>query len=187
MTARLRASPRGVPLCGTMSAVDHLIDFAVGLAASTISFALWLPQARATWRSRRDPEALRALSRATQWLVVANALLWAVIGIREGNLWIAAPGAVNGPLAAWTLWLLHRAHAGDDPDPALAGLPAAHRARRSLRGRPSSGTLLDDPLDEWLVYVAGPRPDPAEAATRPIPVAPWLPPGMSEAPRILRL
>ena len=82
----------------------------IGAIASVISFVLWLPQARTTYLHRHDPSALSGLSRGTFMLVLANALLWGLYAVLTKALWVGAPGLINGPLALWTLWLIHRAN-----------------------------------------------------------------------------
>lgn len=86
-----------------------LIANAVGAIASMVSFVLWLPQARTTYLHRHDPVALSGLSRGTFLLVLANASLWGLYAALTDAFWVGAPGLINGPLAAWTLWLIHRA------------------------------------------------------------------------------
>lgn len=101
----------------------------LGFAGSLISFVLWLPQARATYRARHDAPILAALSAGTPALVVANATIWGMYALLTGAFWVGAPGIVNGPLAIWTLWLIWRArhqvrstadtaHATPEPHPA---------------------------------------------------------------------
>lgn len=77
----------------------------VGAVASAVSFVLWWPQARKTFLLRKDPEALAGLSRGTFFLLLVNAVAWAVYGAMTGAFWVAAPGLVNGPLALWVLVL----------------------------------------------------------------------------------
>lgn len=86
-----------------------MIEHLVGFTASTIAFVLFLPQATKTWRLRHDPNALRGIALGTQWLVVANAVLWFLYGWLTQAFWIAAPGFVNLPLAAATIYLVKRA------------------------------------------------------------------------------
>lgn len=84
-----------------------MID-ALGFAATVISFALWLPQALSTYRNRHDAQALSGLSVGTFVLVLVNATLWGLYAVLTGAFWAGAPGIVNFPLAAWTLWLIWR-------------------------------------------------------------------------------
>lgn len=86
-----------------------MLEHLIGSAASVIAFALFLPQARATWRNRHNAAALRAVSLGTQWLVVTNALLWFAYGAVTQAFWIAAPGFVNLPLAMVSITLISRA------------------------------------------------------------------------------
>ena len=81
----------------------------IGVLGATISFVLWLPQARSTWRARRDPRALSAISVWTQLLVALNAVVWFVYAGLLGEFWVGAPGIVNLPLALLTVYLVLRA------------------------------------------------------------------------------
>lgn len=85
-----------------------LINF-LGLTASVISFILWLPQARVTWLSRKDPEKLRGISIGTQLLVMLNATIWAVYAVLANSLWVGVPGLVNFPLALITVIIVLKA------------------------------------------------------------------------------
>lgn len=80
----------------------------VGAIASVCSFLLFLPKAVNTWRVHRNPEALRGISKGTQYLILCNATLWFLLGFLEQNVYIALPGVVNLPLAVFTLVLIHR-------------------------------------------------------------------------------
>lgn len=81
----------------------------LGALASSISFALFLPQAMKTWRTRNNPAALSGVSVGTQVLLLANASLWGLYGWETGAFWVAAPGLVNAPLALLVIGLILRA------------------------------------------------------------------------------
>lgn len=94
----------------------------LGLIASTISFVMWLPQARATWKHRNSPKELAGISLGTQFLVVVNATVWGIYAFITGAYWSGAPGAVNLPLALLTIVLIFRAKKMSKEAEALAGL-----------------------------------------------------------------
>lgn len=82
----------------------------VGAIASVCSFLLFLPQAVSTWKNRKDKQALKGISKGTQWLIICNATSWFILGFLEQNIYIALPGVVNLPLAVFTLVLIHRSY-----------------------------------------------------------------------------
>lgn len=98
----------------------------LGLTASIISFVLWFPQAMQTWRVRNDPQAMAGISVGTQWLLVANAIIWASYAVLAHAWWSGVPSLVNLPLALGTLYLIYRTRrllgVDEDPVPAEAGL-----------------------------------------------------------------
>ena len=96
-----------------------------GLAAAVVSFVMFVPQAARVWRLRHDGEQLKGVSQAGQWMLIANAALWAVYGIGMGAYWTAIPSFVNAPLAAVTLYLLRVAPSGSAATPVqvLAATP----------------------------------------------------------------
>lgn len=81
----------------------------LGFFGTLISFILWIPQARAVWRSRKDPHALRAVSISTQLLVVINASIWFIYAYVLKEFWVGAAGFINMPLAFLTIYLLLKA------------------------------------------------------------------------------
>lgn len=80
----------------------------VGFLASAVSLVLWWPQAVRVWQLRHDGTELGGVSIATQVLLLANALLWAVYALLTGSFWVGAPGLVNAPLALGTIALVRR-------------------------------------------------------------------------------
>lgn len=88
--------------------MDTWIIEAIGFLASAISFTIFLPQALRTWRVRNDPIALAGISTGTQLLILANATLWGVYAVLTGAFWVGAPGLLNAPLAAFTIFLIYR-------------------------------------------------------------------------------
>lgn len=98
--------------------MDILITEVIGFLASIISFTIFLPQALRTWRVRNDPIALAGISTGTQLLILANATLWGVYALLTGAFWVGAPGLLNAPLAALTIFLIHRSRSS-----AVAAIP----------------------------------------------------------------
>lgn len=78
----------------------------LGFVAASISFVMWLPQARATWRHRHNPVELAAISLGTQFLVLVNATVWAIYAVLTEAYWSGAPGLVNLPLALLNIYLV---------------------------------------------------------------------------------
>lgn len=85
------------------------VENLLGLIASTISFVMWLPQARSTWRHRNSPTELAGISMGTQLLVLVNATVWGIYAVITGAYWSGAPGLVNLPLALLNIYLITRA------------------------------------------------------------------------------
>lgn len=104
-----------------MTTLD-LITEATGFLASLIAFILFLPQARRTWQVRSDAHALAGVSTGTQWLLLANAVLWGGYAVLAEAFWVGAPGLVNAPLAIATLLLISRGRTQArnlDPNPCV--------------------------------------------------------------------
>lgn len=114
-----------------------MLEHLIGSAASVIAFALFLPQARATWRNRHNATALRAVSLGTQWLVVTNALLWFAYGAVTQAFWIAAPGFVNLPLAMMSIALISRARRKNSRRRTAGGPAQAPGHQRGQRAQPA--------------------------------------------------
>lgn len=81
----------------------------IGFTAATISFIMWLPQARITWKHRNSPKELQGISKGTHCFVLVNATLWGIYAVMSESYWAGAPGLVNFPLSLITLILIHRA------------------------------------------------------------------------------
>lgn len=115
----------------------------LGLAASTIAFILFVPQARLVWAQRAEPEKLAGVSLSTQFLLLSNAALWAFYGFETGAFWVAAPGIVNGPLAVTIVVLVlrsRRSQASPRPSAPTDGhereqTPSRNGRRRSMGAR----------------------------------------------------
>ena len=74
--------------------------------ASVISFVLWLPQASTVWSRRADTLAMAGVSLGTQFLVLANALIWGLYALETKAFWVGAPGLINAPLAIGIITLV---------------------------------------------------------------------------------
>ncbi len=81
---------------------------ALGLAATSSSLLLWLPQARTTWQNRNDPVRLTGISAATQWLLLSSSLLWGTYGLVIQSVWVSVPNIVSIFLAVATIVILRR-------------------------------------------------------------------------------
>lgn len=81
---------------------------ALGLAATTASLLLWIPQARTTWQNRNDPVRLAGVSAATQWLLLSSSLLWGTYGLAIQSVWVSVPNIVSVFLAIATIVILRR-------------------------------------------------------------------------------
>ena len=80
----------------------------LGLAATTASLLLWIPQARTTWQNRNDPVRLAGVSAATQWLLLSSSLLWGTYGLAIQSVWVSVPNIVSVFLAIATIVILRR-------------------------------------------------------------------------------
>ena len=89
--------------------MDGILIHFIGFIGSSLSFILWIPQARLTWKNRKNPEKLSAVSVGTQWVVVANAITWGIYAVLTGAWWAGAPGVINLPLAVGTIFLISKA------------------------------------------------------------------------------
>lgn len=81
----------------------------IGAIASSAACITWMPQARQTWRNRKDGEALSALSLGTQMLVALTSATWIAYGISAQTYWACVPNFVILPLALWTITMVSRA------------------------------------------------------------------------------
>lgn len=93
----------------------------VNIVAPLIAFGMFIPQAVQTWKIRKNPEKLSAISPGTQWLILLNATLWFVLAVDLQSFAVGAPGFVNAPLAIATLALIY-----------FAKLSEKRRGRESL-------------------------------------------------------
>ena len=79
-----------------------------GFLASLITFILWVPQSTHTWKNRNKPEVLKGISLGTQWLMITSSIFWLGYAILAPAYWSGAPCLINIPLAAITIFLIHR-------------------------------------------------------------------------------
>jgi len=88
--------------------VEVILINVVGFIGSSLSFILWIPQAKLTWNNRHSPEKLAGVSKGTQYVVLANATTWGIYAALTQAWWVGAPGLINFPLALGTLLLIRR-------------------------------------------------------------------------------
>lgn len=81
----------------------------VGACGTVLSFTLFLPQARRTWRNRYRADRLEGISVVGQFVILANAAVWGLYAGLADAFWTGAPGLINAPLAICTVILLVRA------------------------------------------------------------------------------
>ena len=88
--------------------ISSVLVNALGLAATSASLLLWLPQARTTWQNRNDSVRLTGISAATQWLLLSSSLLWGTYGLAIQSVWVAVPNIVSIFLSVATIVILRR-------------------------------------------------------------------------------
>lgn len=119
--------------------MDLIITNLVGFVASSFSFIMFVPQARAVWLNRKTPAALEGVSATGQWMLLGNATLWAIYAVLTGAFWVGAPGLVNAPLAIVVIILLRRSHNLEPSDD--CGHPGTHMI--FITAPPGYGTIVD--------------------------------------------
>lgn len=77
----------------------------IGALANLTSLLLWIPQAKTTWRNRKNKSALLGVSIGTQIIVVVNTVLWCIYGLMISNIWLPMGTAIILPLASVTIFL----------------------------------------------------------------------------------
>lgn len=80
----------------------------VGIAGNIICVAMFLPNAKVVWNSRKDKHALQGASIGMQMLLLCNAALWGLYALLAGAYWAAAPGLFSAPWAVFVIWLILR-------------------------------------------------------------------------------
>lgn len=84
----------------------------VGIAGNITSVAMFIPNAKVVWNSRKDKHALQGASIGMQVLLLCNAALWGLYALWTGAYWAAVPGLFNAPLAVFVIWLILRGRGG---------------------------------------------------------------------------
>jgi uncharacterized protein with PQ loop repeat len=82
---------------------------ACGFCAAIMAFVMLLPQAIKIVRLRNDPDGMKGVSLATEWLIVVNSALWIGYAIGMHAWFSGVPSAVNGPVAILVLAVVFRA------------------------------------------------------------------------------
>ncbi len=113
----------------------------VGALGCAISFILWLPQAKRIWAVRHDGSAMSSVSPGTYWLVLANAVLWAVYAALTGAWWSGAPGLVNAPLAVLVLILVARSRLVPNQNHCLCDVSEGCEHDYLVTAPPGAGTV----------------------------------------------
>lgn len=92
----------------------------IGVAASVLAFAVFVPQAVRVWRARNDHHALLGVSVVTNMFIVNNSLVWGLYAASIGEFFVGAAGIINLPLATMIIAvivrsrLIQRDHLADD-------------------------------------------------------------------------
>lgn len=80
----------------------------LGLFASVLAFAVFIPQAVRVWRARDDAHALQDVSITTNMFIVNNSLVWGLYAFSIGEFFVGAAGLVNLPLASMIVLVIMR-------------------------------------------------------------------------------
>lgn len=73
----------------------------LGWVAACISASIAVPQALAVWR---HPDPAGGVALGTWWLLLANALAWALWAAGTGAWPAGVPSVINGPLAIYIIY-----------------------------------------------------------------------------------
>lgn len=100
-------------LCSLITGVLLLvpgIDHAsvIGVIASVLAFAVFIPQAVRVWAARNDHHALLGVSITTNVFIVNNSIVWFVYAWTVGEFFVGAAGIINLPLAAMIVAVIIR-------------------------------------------------------------------------------
>ncbi|GIG29007.1 hypothetical protein [Cellulomonas marina] len=106
----------------------HDVIATAGLLASITGLVGGLPHARHVWRHRREPSALQGISLASFAVALVGNVMWTVYGVGIGSFWVAAPCAVNGPIAVLTLVVVGRSKRRVRPMEGVEGASASTTA-----------------------------------------------------------
>jgi uncharacterized protein with PQ loop repeat len=80
----------------------------IGWVAAIVSSTLCIPQLVRARRCVQRNEPVSGVAPAMLWLVLVNAVLWAVWALGSGAYPAGLPSLVSGPAAALTLWTIRR-------------------------------------------------------------------------------
>lgn len=72
----------------------------IGIMASVLAFAVFVPQAVRVWRVRNDAHALGGVSVVTNMFIINNSIVWGLYAASIGEFFVGAAGIVNLPLAS---------------------------------------------------------------------------------------
>lgn len=85
--------------------LEIMIENILVILANLTSIILWLPQAKTTWKYRREPEALKAISYGTLIMAGLNTTFWGVYGLIIQNYGLAFATILILPTTLFTLFL----------------------------------------------------------------------------------
>ena len=80
----------------------------IGVLASVLAFAVFIPQAVRVWRSRNDHHALLGVSITSFVFIVNNSIVWGLYAWTVGEFWVGAAGIINLPLAVMIVAVIIR-------------------------------------------------------------------------------
>ncbi|MFD2254012.1 PQ-loop domain-containing transporter [Lactococcus formosensis subsp. bovis] len=81
----------------------------LGALANILSLLVWIPQAKTTWKKRKEVEALSGISLWTQFISAITSLTWCLYGLLIHDIWLPLGSIVVVPLAVWTIFTKYRA------------------------------------------------------------------------------
>ncbi|TXG75817.1 hypothetical protein E6Q11_06555 [Candidatus Dojkabacteria bacterium] len=80
----------------------------LGIVASLITTALFMPQAFSVYQNKHNPAALEGVSIITSWLAITSGVLWVFYAMLTGAIWIAVPSFVSVPLSLFIVTVLYK-------------------------------------------------------------------------------
>lgn len=100
-------------LCSLVTLVVLLIpglDHAsvIGVIASVLAFAVFIPQAARVWSARNDHHALLGVSITTNMFIINNSIVWFIYAWTVGEFFVGAAGIINLPLAGMIVAVIVR-------------------------------------------------------------------------------
>lgn len=88
---------------------EKMVTLFLGAAANLLSLLVWIPQAKTTWKKRKEVEALSGISLGTQLISAITSITWCVYGLLIHDVWLPLGSIVVVPLAIWTIFTKYRA------------------------------------------------------------------------------